>query len=209
MKKLGKGCLLIVGAVLVLGIIGMLLGGRGSGGTVAQPSGAPTSASVAATTDSESVAQEPTAAPQPTPAPSAHNVGEDVQVDEVRWKVLEAVDLGQTLKSDNQFVKDKTTAGAFVRVRFEIENLSKDMLTFAGLDLVDDQGRAFKPSSDAFQFLPTEEACVLENLNPNVAKTCTAIYEVPANATGMQAQAGDLKLLGGETALINLGLTSQ
>ena len=104
----------------------------------------------------------------PTAAPTAHRVGEDVRVDEVRWKVLEAADLGQTLKSDDQFVEDKTTSGRFVRVRFELENLSKDMLTFVGLDLVDEQGRTFKPSSDVFQFIPNEEACVLENLNPNV-----------------------------------------
>jgi hypothetical protein len=124
----------------------------------------------------------------------------------VRWKVIEAVDLGKTLKSDNQFVKDKTTSGRFVKVRFELENLSKDMLTFAGLDLVDDQSRTFKASSDAFQFIPTEETCVLENLNPNVAKSCTAIYEVPANAAGIQAQVGDLKMLGNKSALIDLGL---
>jgi hypothetical protein len=123
--------------------------------------------------------------------------------------VLEAEALGKQLKSTNQFIKDKTTSGQFVRVRFELENLSRDLLTFAGLDLVDDQGRTFKPSSDVIGFIPSEELCVLENLNPNVAKTCTAIYEVPANATGLRAQVGDLKLLGNQSALINLGLGSR
>lgn len=213
MKKLGKGCLIVVGVVLVLGIIGVALGGRGrsSGEAAAQPTVAPRSsvaapASSAVAPPAESAA---TALPEATAAPTAYRVGEDVQVDEVRWKIVEATDLGKTLKSDNQFVKDKATAGRFVRVRFELENLSKDMLTFAGLDLVDDQARTFKPSSDAFQFIPTEEACVLENLNPNVAKSCTAIYEVPANAAGLKAQAGDLKLLGNTSALIDLGLKSQ
>ena len=139
-------------------------------------------------------------------APAAYGVGQDVQVDQVRWKIVAAEDAGQTLKSDNQFTPDKKTSGRFVRVRFELENLSKDMLTFAGLDLLDGQGRTFKSSSDAFAFIPDDERCVLENLNPNVAKTCTAIYEVPANAGGLQAQVSDLKMFGGQQALVDLGL---
>jgi hypothetical protein len=207
MKKLGKGCLVVVGLIVLLGAIGAVLG-RGSrpssGGSVAQPT------AVAIQAVAQPAEQSaPTAAPAATAAPKAFGVGEDVQVDEVRWKILEASDLGATLKSDNQFVKDKTTSGRFVKVRFELENLSKDMLTFAGLDLVDNQDRMFKPSSDAFQFIPREEACVFENLNPNVAKSCTAIYEVPTNAAGLKAQAGDLKILGGESALIDLGLAEQ
>jgi hypothetical protein len=205
MKKLGKGCLMVIGAVVLLGVIGAILGGgRSNSGSAAQPTAAPINAAAQPAGDAAAAA-----APTAPAAPSAYQVGEDVRVDEVRWKVLEATDLGKTLKSTNQFVKDKTTSGRFVRVRFELENLSKDMLTFAGLDLVDDQGRTFKPSSDAFQFIPNEETCVLENLNPNVAKSCTAIYEVPANATGLQAQAGDLKIIGNKTALIDLGLKGE
>lgn len=205
MKKLGKGCLIVVAAVLLLGIVGVIFGGGRSG---SGSSTVPTAAALSGAAQS-AAPTEPAAAPVATSALAAFTVGQDVQVDEVRWKVLAAADLGTVLKSKNQFVKDKTTGGHFVQVRFELENLSKDMLTFAGLDLVDDQARTFKPSGDAFQFIPTEEACVLENLNPNVAKTCTAIYEVPANATGLKAQAGDLKLLGDQSALIDLGLKSQ
>jgi len=205
MKKLGKGCLIIVGVVLILGIIGAVMGrgGQSNGGSAAQP----TAAAINAVAQ-PAAATAATAAPA-AEAPKQHAVGEDVQVDEVRWKILEASDLGKTLKSKNQFVKDKTTSGRFVQVRFELENLSKDMLTFAGLDLLDDQGRTFKPSSDAFQFIPNEEACVLENLNPNVAKSCTAIYEVPANAAGLKAQVTDLKMLGDASALIDLGLNGE
>jgi hypothetical protein len=202
-KKLFKGCLVLVGVVVVLGVIGAALGTRG--GSASQP----TAAALPGAT--QPTAQEATAPPAATAAPTAQaaTVGQDVRVDEVRWKVLEAEALGKQLKSTNQFIKDKTTSGQFVRVRFELENLSKDLLTFAGLDLVDDQGRTFKPSSDVIGFIPSEELCVLENLNPNVAKTCTAIYEVPANATGLKAQVGDLKLLGNQSALIDLGLGSR
>jgi hypothetical protein len=206
MKKLGKGCLIVVGVVLILGIIGAVMGrgGQSNSGSAAQPTAAAINAVAQPTGDTAT-----SAAPAATEAPKDYSVGEDVQVDEVRWKILEASDLGKTLKSKNQFVKDKTTSGRFVQVRFELENLSKDMLTFAGLDLLDDQGRTFKPSSDAFQFIPSEEACVLENLNPNVAKSCTAIYEVPANVAGLKAQVTDLKMLGDASSLVDLGLKGE
>lgn len=205
MKKLGKGCLVIIGIIVVLGVIGAVLGGgRSNTASTAQPTAAAINAVAQPAGDTAA-----TAAPAATEAPKAHGVGEDVQVDQVRWKIVDASDLGKVLKSKNTFVKDKTTSGRFVQVRFELENLSKDMLTFAGLDLVDDQGRSFKPSSDAFQFIPTEEACVLENLNPNVAKSCTAIYEVPANAAGLMAQVSDLKLVGNQSSLVDLGLKAE
>lgn len=208
MKKLGKGCLVVIAAVLVLGIIGAVLG-RGNQPNAGSAGSTPPTAAAADIVAQPAPETAPTAAPVATEAPKAYGVGQDVQVDEVRWKIVEASDLGKTLKSKNTFVKDKTTAGRFVQVRFELENLSKDMLTFAGLDLVDDQGRTFKSSSDAFQFIPTEEACVLENLNPNVAKSCTAIYEVPATAAGLMAQVTDLKIVGNESSLVDLGLTAK
>ena len=206
MKKLGKGCLFVVAAVLVLGVVGAVLGSRSgsSGGTLIQPTAAPPSSS-----SNTALAEATTAPAEATAAPTAFRVGDDVRVADVRWKVITATDMGATLKSSNTFVKDKTTGGHFVQVQFELENLSKDMLTFAGLDLVDDQGRTFKSSSETFQFIPSEEACVLENLNPNVAKRCTAIYELPSNAAGLKAQVSDLKLVGNASALIDLGLSGK
>jgi hypothetical protein len=138
----------------------------------------------------------------------SYGVGQDVQVDEVRWKVVEAVNLGATLTSENQFIENKTSGGHFVRLRFEVENRSKDLLSFAGIDLVDDQGRSYTRASDVIGFLPQEELCFLENLNPNVPKTCTAIYEVPANAAGLKAELTDLKAFGAASQLVDLGIVA-
>lgn len=133
-------------------------------------------------------------------------VGQDVIVGDIRWKFLEATDLGQELKSDNQFIDPKTTAGRFVKVRFEIENRGTEAATYAGIEVVDGQGRTFKTYDDRITFTPQGELCVLEQLNPNLPKTCTEIFEVPADATGLKAKAGDLELFGGEEALVDLGL---
>lgn len=138
---------------------------------------------------------------------TTYTIGQDVQVDEIRWKIIEAIDQGQTLQSNNQFIDDITTSGRFIRVTFEMENLSKDLLSFSGLNLVDDQEREFIPSSDALFFIEEDQQCIIiENLNPNVPKICQAIYEVPTDATGLKAKVGDLKIFGSKEALIDLGL---
>jgi hypothetical protein len=212
MKKFLKfGCLGLIGLVVLGAVISAIGGGNRTNNdtSATNPGITPTSQSSSASTPSQPEATvaptpsqpKPTVAPTPVPA-----VGQDVKVGEVRWKIISAKDLGNKLKSDNQFVEDKTTAGRFVQLRFEVENLSKDTLTFAGFDLVDDQDRTFKSASDVFMFIPTAELCVLESLNPNITKTCTAIYEVPANAASLKAKVGDLKLLGNKEALIDLGL---
>ena len=152
-----------------------------------------------------SLSQEEVAATQAAVVPA--KVGEDVRVDEVRWHVLSAEDLGDTLSSDNRFVDSKTTAGRFIRVRFEIENLSNDLLTYGGLDLVDNRDREYTSYSESFMFLPDEEECsFIENLNPNIPKICTVIYEVAADAAGLKIVASDLKIFGSDEKEIDLGL---
>lgn len=136
---------------------------------------------------------------------ATYKTGQDVQVGEVRWKITEAKDIGQELKSDNEFIKGKTTKGRFVSLAFEMENLGKEQKSFAGLSLVDGKGRKFEASSDAFMFIEQEKQCIFENLNPNVIKECQVIFEVPADAAGLSANVGDLEMFGGDEALIELG----
>ena len=143
----------------------------------------------------------PTAIPTPLPA-----IGQDVKFDKVRWKITSAQDLGNKLKSGNELIDDKTTAGRFIKIRFEIENLSNDNLYFTDFDLVDDQNRTYKSSSDVLFFIPSDEMCILQNLNPNIPKTCTSIFEVPANARNLKAQVNDFGALFSKKVLIDLGL---
>lgn len=151
-------------------------------------------------------AKTPAPAALSKPAASSFGLGQNVKVGEIRWKITGAKNLGQTLKSDNQFIKEKSTSGRFVQVTFEIENQSKDLKTFAGLDVVDKQGRVYKASSDALAFIQEDTRCILENINPNIVKSCLVIYEMPQDATGLKAKATDLMLLGMQEKLIDLGL---
>lgn len=137
---------------------------------------------------------------------AAFTVGQDVQVGAVRWKFLEAVDLGKELKTDNQFIEAKQTSGKFVQVRFEIENQGTEAKSYAGIELVDSKGRTFKRYGEAIGFIEQAELCILEQLNPNISKTCTEIFEVPADAAGIKASIGDLELFGSDEAQVDLGM---
>lgn len=232
MRRIAKYILFGIVGLCILGAIVNALGGgnREAAGTTAQPAAqavadataviAPTPADAAtveaapaaeapAPTPDPTTAPEPTIPPEPTPAPTvaaSYAVGQDVQVGEVRWKILEAKDEGQQLASTNEFIEPKPTQGKWIRVRLEIENLSTSQLNFTGVDLTDSQGRTFQVSSDAIMHIPTEESCGLAQLNANLPKTCQVVYEVPADASDLKVKVGDLKLFGGEEALIALGL---
>lgn len=142
----------------------------------------------------------------PTPQPI---VGSFVTVDEIRWRVTVVENLGNTLSTDNQFVDDEVTSGAFIRVGFEVENNSKEMLTYAGLDLYDSEGRAFTNYSGMYSFLDDDEECgPLGNINPGLSRTCVTIFEVPLNAQNLQLEVTDLQMFGGESKRIDLGLSA-
>lgn len=177
--------------------------------TAAKPAAEVPAATVAIAGAAAPAAAAPTETPAPpteTP-PAAYTIGDNVTVGEVRWIILSAVDEGQTVVSDNQFVDDLTTPGKFIRLTFEMENLSKDMITYGGIELVDNQDRTFKSSSDAYSHIADEVRCpFIENLNPNLPKQCQLLFEVPANAEGLHVKVGDLNMFGAEEQVINLGL---
>lgn len=133
-------------------------------------------------------------------------LGEAVEVGDVRWTVLTAEDVGNTLIDDDGFADDATTPGTFVRLSVEVENIASEEVSLWSVDLEDDQGRGFGTYDEYYLFVPDGEHCLLESLNPNVPKVCTYIFEVPADATGLAFRASDLAFLEPRTELIDLGL---
>jgi hypothetical protein len=124
----------------------------------------------------------------------------------VRWKILEVEVLGETLEGDGSATQDLAAKGAFVGVRFEVQNVSANPLTFLGLTLVDDKKKEYNYSADALPFIVEEEACETVNLEPEQTQTCTAIYDVATNANGLAAVFTDLNLAGGQQEVVPLGI---
>lgn len=140
------------------------------------------------------------------PATVAASGGEVIKVGEVSWQLIEAESLGQTLKSDNAFINDLTTKAQFIRIKFMMENSGKETITYTGINLVDADGRSYKPSSDAIMLIANDEQCILEQINPGITRHCTVVYEVSADATGIQIQFSDLNMFNGKTQNVDVGL---
>ena len=152
-------------------------------------------------------ASVPTDTPVPTspPTPAYRQVGTDVIVSEARWFVFSAEDLGNELTSDNPFIDPERTAGKFIQVRFQVENRSSDLLSFGGIPIRDSAGREFSSYSGSYGFIPDGENCIFENLNPNVPKDCTFIYEVATDASGLLLVVTDLEPFESGEDLVYLG----
>ena len=123
---------------------------------------------------------------------SRHSVGEYVHVGDVRWQVLSAEELGYVLESNGNQEKTKER---FIAVRFQITNKGSADLGFSGAALRDRQGREYERGR--FEFIEENERCSgsilgLFVLKPNTITTCTSVYEVPAQATGLIFIASDL-----------------
>ena len=146
-----------------------------------------------------------TATPEPLPTPLPQ-IGDEVTLGELRWRVAKAENLGSELTSDNQFIEPKTTAGKFVAVYFDVENLGKDPTSFLGVDLMDGVEREFGAFDEGFMFVPNELQCVLAKMNPNLPISCMVIFEIPADATELKLKVTSQATFGGEEALISLGL---
>lgn len=202
LKVLGIGFAVLI----VLCVIGAILAPRTPSSNTASQSPSPQSRDAGASpAPEEDEAPSATSPPEPTAAPtSLPKIGDDVRVADARWKVLEASDMGNTLKA--QYLKDLTTPGKYVFVLVEVENLGKEAAPYDGVEIVDGQGRTFKHDSDTIMYLPEGKgkACVFETLNPNVPMQCAAIFALPADAAGLQLSVGDLSPFGGDSALISL-----
>jgi ribosomal protein L40E len=133
-------------------------------------------------------------------------IGENVIIDgKTRWKVLSVENLGSKLSSTNPFIESKTTTGKFIKVRFEVENISKDLESVGNIGLIDSQGREYVPSPKVFFWIPDEEELFLiDNINPNITKTYTVIFEVAKDATGLKFRPGGVVIL--KDVFIDLGI---
>jgi hypothetical protein len=131
--------------------------------------------------------------------------GEDVVIDGVRWKILQARDLGQVLKARHEFFEDRKTSGRFVFLEIEVENLTKEPLTFLERTLLDKQGRSYNALGPLGPYFDANTVFVLENINPNVPLRFVQVSEVAKNASGFVIEISNLRLIGRKEGLISLG----
>ena len=120
-----------------------------------------------------------------------------VQVQDARWRVLEARDIGQSLPG-RLFVRGEITAGRFISVGFEVESLadSPDRI-FRHPRVMDSRGRTYAPVDDQSSYTPAGKRTIgRAALPPGVPKEFWAVYEVARDSDGLQFEARTLAALG-------------
>jgi len=115
-------------------------------------------------------------------AKGQHQIGEEFQLGDYKYKCLAANSLNQI---GNQFVTERPSPGAvFVVVTYTIENCSNESQTIWNEDfsLIDSQGRKFNASSDAntaLVMVSDDQDFLVSELQPGIPRTMQQAFEVP------------------------------
>lgn len=128
----------------------------------------------------------------------ATDLGIEVRVKDIHWTIIEVADVTGDL--GNVVAHN----GKLIGVRYKVKNLTDTLLTSQGLELTDDVDNKYSYLSDALSYIEDVEACETETIEPNTAKLCTSIYDVPNDVTGLRIVVTDLNMLGGKTQEIPL-----
>jgi hypothetical protein len=146
-------------------------------------------------------------APNASQAERPVHVGEPLKLDDSTWTVIEAKDLGKSIRANTNVADPKDTSGHFVLVRYKIMNRHKSPESV--LDppkVLDDQSRESERMSMEALYVPTSAQTLgMEPLPPNVEKEFASIFELPADAKGLKLQIRGLGLLGAKRS-VDLGL---
>ncbi len=134
-----------------------------------------------------------------------HGVGETVTVGDIVWEVTEVEDLGtEIILEDREALQPRV--GRFLAVSFFIQNIGEETRTIFDLTLIDDQGRTYQICLESIAFFEPEEACVLQEIIPEVENNYAASFDVEIDAEGLILQVTDLRIPAQEVAYIELGI---
>jgi hypothetical protein len=136
---------------------------------------------------------------------STVKLNEKLVFNDCAWVVLEAREMGKSLKPTDFKDQDKTTGGRFIFVRFTVSNTSKQGLSLGNPPvLMDNQDRTFGPLDEPERYLPKDVRT--DDISGEIPVGGThqflAFYEVADDAKGLRLN----KRLFQEEGFVDLGL---
>lgn len=146
--------------------------------------------------------------PKPDPETELFNnpekINTNVDVEGINWRLTSAKNLGSSLKPKYSFDDNCKTSGKFIKITFTVKNNRTEMESLSDLYLYDSKKNQYNTSTDANDCVENT-IYILDNINPGIKKSYTAVYEVPKDAKGFRLEVTDLKLLGNAHKYISLG----
>lgn len=139
---------------------------------------------------------------------STAKLGETVTFDDSEWIVMEAKDLGKSIKSNSEFNEEqKKSDGRFVQVHYKVTNKGKkEEMLLDRPKVVDDKGREFGPIDMESFYVPAKAKTIgLDTLQPSMPKEYWTVIEVPADAKALKFQVHGFSLLG-DKKNVDIGL---
>lgn len=127
-------------------------------------------------------------------------IGEEVDIGDSTWTVLDAKDLGTTIYAKSALFagETKTTRGRFIQIHYKVVNNGKKPETLLdGPKIVDSKSREFGPITSESEYIPTgSNSAILETLQPSIDQEFYTIIEVPSDAKHLKVMLTALGLAG-------------
>jgi len=138
---------------------------------------------------------------------STAKMGETVTFDDSDWIVVDAKDLGKSVKSNMDETDVKKTDGKFVQVHFKVTNKGKkEEMVLDPPKVLDDKGREFGPVDMQSFYVPKDaKTLALDSLPPSMQREYYTIIEVPADAKTLKFELHGLGLFG-DKKNVDLGI---
>lgn len=206
MKKMFKGCLTTIGAVVVIGII---IGIFASGGEEETASNETTAEEPKQEENAQKEEKKEEPKEEKKEEVKAVGIGEKATVADVGFTVTN-VKTASEIDSGNQFVDNATTSGKFVILDVKIDNGKKEALTINSsfFKIKTKDGTTYEPTTSGQVMMAMGDDMgdfFLTQINPGLSKSGKVVFEVPTNVklseTVLQAQTG---FFGTESIKINL-----
>ncbi|MBD3328881.1 DUF4352 domain-containing protein [Candidatus Dojkabacteria bacterium] len=140
-----------------------------------------------------------------TTSKKVYPIGETAKAGDVSFKVTKVEDLGNSVQPE--WGNPITTNGKFIRVDYQIENLSYESQYPPVLKVLDSQERTYEESGKKFTILSFgDEVEIFEEISPNVKTDYATIFEIPEDAVGLELKVSDFGLFPTKYAYFDLGL---
>lgn len=156
--------------------------------------------------------------PTPTKAEELKTVkpmSETVQVKDITWKVLEAKNIGNTIKANAEYYTDcKAEEGStFIMLKVNIKNNSNEEKYLYSGELLDSENKEYPTYNGIFfciddASLPTNTKLysAIESMNAGVQQDFVVYFEVPSSYTDLKFRATDLSSYNEEYEYIKINL---